>query len=774
MGTTLGIRYQDKAIAKYCEEIENLYKHGQTKEGNIVPKFDELLNLCAKKVGWLLSSEYVIKRIGKRPDGAFLDQYSITQGLMEAKDDEDDLENEVKSKFSIGYPRDNIIFWQPNRVIIYQNGKKVFDEPIGAVTKDLVGKKIAHTPDHKKSLATALNMFFEFEPPHYEQWLEAVDKFKQAVPELSAGLLEKIGQAKKENKKFVAEFANFREICKQSINPNISDLAIEEMIIQHLLTERLLRKVFDMDRFNQDNTIARQLEVVISALTSESFNRKEFLGKLDGFYKSIEAVADDIKEYSDKQAFINSIYEKFFQGWAIKSADTLGIVYTPQPVVDFMVRSVEEILKAEFGKSLGSENVHILDPFVGTGNFITRVIKEISPSDLEVKYKHELHCNEIALMPYYIASMNIEHEYFDTMKKSLPFQGICFADTFEMYEMMHKKAKDDLFVDWFGKENTQRVNEQIKKPIFVIITNPPYNTNQANENDNNKNRKYQYLEEEISATYARDSKATLKNKLSDPYVKAIKWASKRIGEEGVVAMITNNSFMDNVAFDGMRKHLAKDFSKVYHINLKGNARTSGERRRMEKGNIFNDQIRVSVGISFFIKHAKQQDECEIYYNEIGDYLDSGAKKEYLVKAVDMRGMVWKRLTPDKNNIWLTEGMSQDFEELLPMGDKEEKGSEDCKAIFRLFSLGVATNRDEWVYNFHKESLEENVGTLIKTYNSEVERWKKISEKPITKEGKYDIDNFIFYDEKKIKWSSTLKIHFNAGEKVLFTSEKVKK
>lgn len=379
MGTALGIRHQDKAIAKYCEEIENLYKHSQTKEGNIVPKFDELLNLCAKKVGWLLSSEYVIKRIGKRPDGAFLDQYSITQGLMEAKDDEDDLENEVKSKFSIGYPRDNIIFWQPNRVIIYQNGKKVFDEPIGTVTKDLIGKKIDHTPDHKKSLATALNMFFEFEPPHYEQWLEAVDKFKQAVPELSAGLLEKIGQAKKENKKFVAEFANFREICRQSVNPNISDMAIEEMIIQHLLTERLLRKVFDMDRFNQDNTIARQLEVVIGALTSESFNRKEFLGKLDGFYKSIEAVADDIKEYSEKQAFINSIYEKFFQGWAIKSADTLGIVYTPQPVVDFMVRSVEEILRAEFGKSLGSENVHILDPFVGTGNFITRVMKENKP-----------------------------------------------------------------------------------------------------------------------------------------------------------------------------------------------------------------------------------------------------------------------------------------------------------------------------------------------------------------------------------------------------------
>ena len=261
-----------------------------------------------------------------------------------------------------------------------------------------------------------------------------------------------------------------------------------------------------------------------------------------------------------------------------------------------MVKSVAHILKTEFGRSLSNTGVHIIDPFVGTGNFIVRLMQDIQGTALEEKYQHELHCNEVMLLPYYIASLNIEQEFFQRMGTYLPFEGIALADTFELLEQQQGEL--------FTQENTERVERQKAADMFVVIGNPPYNAWQINENDNNKNRKYKTMDTLLRETYSRDSKATNKNALSDPYVKAILWASKRIGEEGVVAFVTNNGFLDGIAFDGMRKHLIQDFTKIYHIDLKGNARTSGERRRKEGGNVFDDQIRVGVGISFFIKKAE--------------------------------------------------------------------------------------------------------------------------------------------------------------------------
>ena len=349
--------------------------------------------------------------------------------------------------------------------------------------------------------------------------------------------------------------------------------------------------------------------------------------------------AATIEDFSQKQGFLNTVYEQFFQGFSVKVADTHGIVYTPQPIVDFMVRSVEEILKTEFNRSLSDSGVHIIDPFVGTGNFIVRTMREIRRTALVEKYATELHCNEVMLLPYYIASMNIEHEFYEATREYEPFEGICLVDTFELVE------EDRPYLPYFTEANAERVERQREAPMFVIIGNPPYNVGQIDENDTDKDRKYETMDGRIKETYADDSEAKLKTQLYDSYVRAIRWASDRIGEEGLVAFVTNNGFLDGVAFDGMRKHLGQDFTKIYHINLKGNARTSGERRRKEGGNVFDDQIRVGVGISFFIKKADvQSEETEVWIYSIDDYLKAGDKQKILTQFGDYTNVSMKQVT----------------------------------------------------------------------------------------------------------------------------------
>lgn len=306
----------------------------------------------------------------------------------------------------------------------------------------------------------------------------------------------------------------------------------------------------------------------------------------------MEDAAQTIDEFSDKQHFLNTVYEKFFQGFAVKVADTHGIVYTPQPIVNFMVKSVEDILQKEFGKSLNDKGVHILDPFVGTGNFILRVIQEIKKTALPYKYEQELHCNEVMLLPYYIASMNIEHQYFEATGSYKAFEGICLVDTFSDQQVQQ--------LSLFTPENTARVQRQRSSPIFVIIGNPPYNMAQVNENDNNKNLKYTNkdktgIDDRVAATYSKDSKATNKNALSDPYVKAFRWASDRIGDEGIIALVTNNSFINDIPFDGMRCNLQKDFDAIYILDLGGNVRKNPKLSGTTH-NVFGIQVGVSINL----------------------------------------------------------------------------------------------------------------------------------------------------------------------------------
>ena len=745
----LNLKPSHKVIRDYYATLQQYDKHNATHEGAVSNPFAFLLDTCAKQVNATLIPQYAMRAPkGNRIviDGVILDEYGLPFAYWEAKDMDDDLSRSVQDKRDAGYPFDNICFQNPQRAILYQNGQIALDLDITEPAR----------------LIAALQYLFSYVPPALDNWQTAVSDFKEHVPDLASALKALIDQHHETDPAFKAAFTDFYEICRTSINPELSQDAVEEMLIQHILTERIFRTVFNRSDFISRNIIAVEIEKISAALMRHAMSRDMFLEPLDRFYIAIEQAATLCRDFSQKQHFLNNFYEKFFQGFSEDVADTHGIVYTPQPIVDFMVKSVEHILKTEFDRSLSDTGVHIIDPFVGTGNFIVRLMQDIQGTALDAKYRYELHCNEVMLLPYYIASLNIEQEFFQRTGAYLPFEGIALADTFELLE----PEQGELFT----RENTERVNRQKAADMFVVIGNPPYNAQQVNENDNNKNRKYPVMDKQIEETYVRDSTAQLKSKLYDPYVKAFNWASKRIGEEGVVAFVTNNGFLDGIAFDGMRKHLAQDFTKIYHIDLKGNARTSGERRRKEGGNVFDDQIRVGVGISFLIKKAETtSDPAEIWIYSVDNYLKTREKQKFLTNLGDYTNVPMKQTTIDKKHTWLTEGLRSEFETFCPMGSEtSKKGMGDAEGtLFKTYSVGVVTARDAWVYNFNREVLTENLTQMMEYYNGQVFRWERESSRDIK------VNDFIDTDDTKIKWTRSLKSRLRTGTLTEFSSENVR-
>ena len=741
----LNLKPSHKVIKDYYHSLEEFDHFGVTHESAVRSAFQSLLEGCGKQRGWKLIPEDSIN-LGRNKrivvDGALIDKFKLPQGYWEAKDIHDDLPKEALRKFEAGYPQTNILFQTPKRAILWQNEQRVLD-------KDL---------NDPKQLIETLQTFFSYRPQEYAEWQEAVAQFKDKVPEIGCGVAKLIQEERRKNSVFSNAFENFLEKCHASINPDLSEAAVEEMLIQHLLTVRIFRTVFNNPDFTRRNVIANEIETVIDALTSQSFSRLDFLKSLDHFYVAIERTAATINNFSQKQHFLNTVYEQFFQGFSVEIADTHGIVYTPQPVVDFMVKSVEQILQSEFDTSLSDEGVHIIDPFVGTGNFIVRIMREIRKTALPDKYACELHCNEVMLLPYYVASMNIEHEFYQATDTYQPFEGICLVDTFDLVEMKNNEQ-----YDFLAPENTKRVENQKKTPMFVIIGNPPYNAGQVNENDNNKNRKYETMDQRVSRTFARDSKATNKNLLSDPYVKAIRWASDRIGEQGIVAFVTNNSFLDGISFDGMRKHLTDDFDAIYMLDLGGNLRKySGD------SNVFG--IRVGVSINFFIKKKiREPTRSSIFYVRVEETRKKEDKFHYLDLREHYQNIEWQLIKPDKNYTWLTEGLSSEFENFIPMGSKAARRGKDevIEVIFKHYSNGVKTNRDAWAYNFNRCTLLENIQRMTECYNEQVFKWNQ------REFINTNLDDFVVNDDTKISWSESLKKQLKGSKIAEYAELKVR-
>lgn len=742
----LNLKPTHKAIQNYYQALKEFESLGVSHEGAVRSAFQNLLEDCGKRFGWKLVPEWIRRNKTRsiRIDGALVDDYRLPHGFWEAKDTHDDLAKEVKKKINSGYPQNNTIFQAPERAILWQNGRAVLDlditEPV--------------------ALVEILKQFFEYLPPEYEDWQEAVEHFQDQVPELGQTLKDIIEREQKSNARFGAAFDDFFALCRQSINPNLSKEAVEEMLIQHLLTERIFRTVFNNPDFTRRNVIAAEIEKVIDALTSQAFSRNAFLQKLDRFYVAIEKAARTIDDFTQKQEFLNTVYEKFFQGFSVKVADTHGIVYTPVSIVNFMVRSVEEILRNEFGKSLSSSDVHILDPFVGTGNFIVHMMQAIRRTALTQKYHKELHCNEVMLLPYYIASLNIEHEFYDLTGSYEVFEGICLVDTFELAE------GSQAALSFMTAENTARVERQKRSPIKVIIGNPPYNVGQLNENDNNKNRKYKAIDKRVHETYVSESKAQNNRALSDPYVKAIRWASDRIEDEGIVALVTNNSFVNDFAFDGMRKHLAADYDLIYVLDLGGNVRRNPKLSGTTH-NVFG--IQVGVSVSLLVRRAgKEPRNAKIFYASVDEFWRKEEKYLFLDDQRDRSNISWREIKPDKDNNWLTEGMQAGYEQFLPIGNKETKDQSASTAIFRNYSRGVETTRDAWLYNFNEAALRENVRAFIGAYNEQLDKWQRKKRKRV------ELDSFVSYDSARLKWSSSLKQSLLSGTSPTFEDVNIRR
>ena len=744
------IKPTHKPIKTYYAELETYAQHGAENEGTVRAAFQNLLQHYCHQADLTLLCEkthYTPKKRRITPDGEIVDAFGLPHGYWEAKDTQDNLYVEADKKFAAGYPSKNIVVQSPTHALLYQHGRLQLDLDI----------------TEPRNLVHVLQTFFAYQEENISAWHTAVAEFREMVPELGDKLAALIQTERQNNSHFQEAFTGFHQQCQTSINPNLSVAAVEEMLIQHLLTERIFRTVFDNPDFTRRNIIAREIETVIDVLTERTLNRSEFLRPLEPFYTAIEKTAATITDFSQKQSFLNTVYEQFFQGFSVKIADTHGIVYTPQPIVDFMVKSVDHILRTEFNRSLSDTGVHIIDPFVGTGNFIVRIMQELDPISLERKYTAdppELQCNEVMLLPYYIASLNIEHEFYNATNRYVPYEGLCLVDTFELAE-----EKEQLQL--FTPDNTARVEKQKESEMFVVIGNPPYNMGQVNENDNNKNRKYETMNERVRETYAKASKATLRNKLSDPYVKAIRWASDRIGNEGVVAFVTNSGFLDGIAFDGMRKHLAGDFDAIYILDLSGNVRKNPKLSGTTH-NVFG--IQVGVSINFFIKKTDSiNSQTQIFYARVDEFWRREEKYQYLDSNQHYQNIEWQQIIPDKRHVWLTEGLHPEFDTFIPMGTKTAKASEGEAegVIFKTYSLGVSTNRDAWVYNFDRNTLAENVSKMIENYNTEVTRWVQRTDRDA------DLDDFVMSDDEKIKWSRNLKRELRRNKIAEYAEDKMR-
>ena len=577
---------------------------------------------------------------------------------------------------------------------------------------------------------------------HWEDWANDIAKIARTHIDRIAGILENEANAKERE-----AFAAFAHELRDDLNDSITDGEIIEMLAQHLITKPVFDALFEDYSFAQHNPMSQAMQAVLDVL--QEHHLKKEADTLQSFYDSVKLRAEGIENATGKQKIVVELYDKFFRNAFPKMTERLGIVYTPVEVVDFIIHSVNHILQTEFGQTLGSEGVHIIDPFTGTGTFITRLMQSglISPEQLHYKYQNEIHANEIVLLAYYIAAINIEAVYHSIVGGNYrPFDGICLTDTFQMYE------KEDM-VDALLEKNSARRKRQKKLDIRVIIGNPPYSVGQGDANANNQNVAYPYLDSRIRTTYAERSSATNKNALYDSYIRAIRWASDRIGDSGVIGFVTNAGWVDANTADGLRKSLVEEFSSLYVFHLRGNARTSGELRRKEKDNVFGLGSRAPIAISLLVKNPEAAEQGQIKFHDIGDYLTREEKLEIIADYASVGAISeWRLITPDEHGDWLKQ-RDCSFAEFIVLGNKDDKAA---LSLFANYSRGLETGRDAWAFNPSKAALQANMASMISFYNAEVRRFDAAHLGLDGKARAGQVDGFIDTNSERISWTSSLK------------------
>ncbi|MBA4537055.1 DEAD/DEAH box helicase [Bacillus aquiflavi] len=572
---------------------------------------------------------------------------------------------------------------------------------------------------------------------YWEDWSKDVAEIAQRhMMRIRVMLEDKQSEAYKEFQKFIKSL-------RYNINDSITEEQAIEMLAQHLITKPVFEALFDSYSFVYNNPVSKSMDSILSILDEQGLMKEQ--EKLESFYESVRIRAEGIDNLKAKQEIIIQLYDKFFKVGFKETTERLGIVFTPVEVVDFIIHSVNDVLEKHFGKSLASEGVHVLDPFTGTGTFITRLLQSglIPKEDLLRKYTQEIHANEIVLLSYYIAAINIEETFHSLYGgEYVPFEGIVLTDTFDSTE------KESSFEDILFNENNERLKRQQENPVFAIIGNPPYSAKQTSENDNRQNQKYPKLDNLIRNSYAKYSTAQNKNNLYDSYIRAFKWSSKRIQNKGVIAFVTNNGFLDGITADGLRKCWYEEFNYIYCLNLRGDQRTQGELSRKEGGKVFGSGSRTGVAITFLVKDGS--DNHEIFYHDIGEYLNREQKLKILKKQNKISNINWKRVVPDIFNNWINQ-RDGEFMKYLPITDDEN-------SVFIDRGIGFGSSRDEWVTNYSKEILKQSVKTLINNFNDQVDNVKDVED--------------LLTNSTKINWSDDLKKRWEKKDKIEYDESSI--
>jgi predicted helicase len=714
-------------IQQYLNQLQTLQRVSGTQRESVVREaFKDLLKNWGRNHDLVFIPEYEVTTLTKERryvDGALLYTLRVPFGYWEAKDTKDDLDEEIQKKLRRGYPQDNIIFEDSQQAVLIQSRQEVMRYPVDDV---------AH-------LEKLLDLFFGFERAEIAEFRKAVEQFKTDLPAVLKALRDMIEEAFKENAGFRAEAERFLKHAHEAINPSVTAADVREMLIQHVLTEEIFSKVFGEDDFHRENNVAKELYALENTFFTGDLKKRTLRG-LDSYYSAIRSAAAQISDHHQKQTFLKVIYENFYKVYNRKAADRLGVVYTPNEIVRFMVESADWLCEKHFGRNLIDRDVEILDPATGTGTFICELLEHFrgQPAKLKHKYLNEVHANEVAILPYYVANLNIEATYAAITGDYLEFPNLCFVDTLDNVAGLRKYAGhiDDLFGS-VSEENVGRIRRQNSRKISVIIGNPPYNAWQENFNLRNPNRPYLEIDERIRNTYQEEGSAQNQIALYDMYVRFFRWAADRLDQNGVLVFVSNRSFVNNNTFDGFRKVAAQEFAEIWVVDLGGDVRAN-PKLSGTKHNVFG--IQTGVAISFMVKRHRSKG-CRVYYTRRPE-LETAEEKLAWIGGTKISEMTFDDAEPDVKGNWIEFGGSA-FDRLLPLIDKDSKSATTSKgerAVFKLFSSGLKSQRDEWVYAISDKVLEQK----MHFFTSEYER---------ARHGAKDAT---------IKWDPTLEGHLRRG------------
>ena len=761
-------------------------------EGVDVPSLDSVLFLSARnsQVDVVQSVGRVMRRSpGKRygyiiipvvvpsdveADKALGDneRYKVVWTVLNALRAHDDRFNATVNKIELNKTKpNNILVGRPD-YSFDEDGNPIAwsDDSAARETAKDIGRQMSLQFEKLQSVVFARMVEKVGDRRYWEQWAKDVAIIaERQIERIKYLISEKQNQRK--------AFDDFLAGLQKNINPSITEHQAIDMLAQHIITKPIFEALFEGYSFVKHNAVSTAMQGMLDALEGKSVAEES--ETLQKFYESVRKRAEGIDNAEGKQRIIIELYDKFFKTAFPKMVEQLGIVYTPVDVVDFIIHSVNDVLKNEFDRSISDENIHILDPFTGTGTFITRLLQSglIEEQDLERKYKHELHANEIVLLAYYIAAVNIENAFHDATpdpddgigkEKYLPFEGIVLTDTFQLGET---EDNSRLFSEMFP-QNSERVDRQKKAPLRVIMGNPPYSVGQKSANDNAQNQKYVKLDSRISKTYAKATKATNKNSLYDSYIKAFRWSADRLDpiNGGIIAFVSNGAWLDGNSTDGFRKTLEKEFSSIWVFNTRGNARTQGELRRKEAGNVFGSGSRTPISITLLVKNPNSKsNKATIHYHDIGDYLSREEKLARIAKfqTVANDALLWKTIKPNAEGDWISQRNNM-FGTFISIGNKD---NESQSSLFKPFySRGLATARDAYCYNFSRQNLVDKINEFINFYeNQRVQYHKSKVDYPNLK-----IEQFLNFDTTKVTWNRGLKNDLYRNKVIVFKEDSVVK